>query len=236
MIAVSVWILLENDPIGQVLMGNSLVRATVNCAMILSVVVFLVGLLGCFAAIRQKQFLLSFFFMAVGFIFILQLLCLIVVFANRAKLQKKAFHDQLYEAYENKTPGPQPAVQLKGNEGNSEVTPKDHWKSVMVEFECCGVDGLEDLKNTTLEETDSSDPSVKEHICCTVMQVEKEKEVCKTFNKEHNVAKDFQLVGCYEKVLSDYETYPFLAAALFIVVLTVEVSAMFLAVMLYREI
>ncbi|XP_054631923.1 tetraspanin-18-like [Dunckerocampus dactyliophorus] len=83
-------------------------------------------------------------------------------------------------------------------------------------FQCCGVNGPDDLKMT------ASGVVTYPKACCSSSGGQ-----CKV--PDHTK-------GCYEKVLSVYETYPFIGAALVIVLLVVELSAMFLAVMLYREI
>ncbi|XP_054631918.1 tetraspanin-18-like isoform X2 [Dunckerocampus dactyliophorus] len=199
MIAVSVWILMENDPIGQVLMGNSMVSTSVNCVMVLSVLVFLVGILGCFGAIREKQFTLSLFFMAVSLIYVLQLLGLILVFVNRVTLQKESLTEQLRLAY---VPSNKNALQLSPGQTNDQSLPetsKDHWKKVMAEFGCCGVNGMEDFKNETYRDD-----------CCNTLE---------------NPSP--ALTSCEAFDLADPETHKG-----FMLVL----SAMFLAVMLYREI
>ncbi|XP_054631921.1 tetraspanin-18-like isoform X5 [Dunckerocampus dactyliophorus] len=167
------------------------------------------------------------FFMAVSLIYVLQLLGLILVFVNRVTLQKESLTEQLRLAY---VPSNKNALQLSPGQTNDQSLPetsKDHWKKVMAEFGCCGVNGMEDFKNETY----------RDDCCNTLENPSPALTSCEAFDlADPETHKGFMLVGCYEKVLSVYETYPFIGAALVIVLLVVELSAMFLAVMLYREI
>nr|XP_057943324.1 tetraspanin-18-like [Doryrhamphus excisus]XP_057943325.1 tetraspanin-18-like [Doryrhamphus excisus] len=229
LIIVTVWIFLENDEIGKVVMVNSTVRSSVSCGLFLGIVLFLVGLVGCFGALRQKQFLLSLFFMAIIVIYVMQLLGLLLFFVNRTKLQKEAFKAQMYAAYsgassEASSAEENPAAQ-KTSDSDSNPTPLSHWDGLMLAFKCCGVFGPEDVKTGNLSEVPKQ--------CCEEL-ADDVKTNCQDGNLV-DIVFPSTIVGCYDKVLSDYEAYPYWIGAMVILLLTIELLAMFLAVMLYRE-
>lgn len=103
--------------------------------IIVGVIVFVIGFLGCCGAIRENYCMVSTFAVLLGIIFILEIVAGALGFAYRKKVENHV-NDSLKDAvskYDNKD---QPGA-------------KDLLDWSQQRFDCCGIDGASDYTNTT---------------------------------------------------------------------------------------
>ncbi|KAL8169657.1 UNVERIFIED_CONTAM: Tetraspanin-18 [Gekko kuhli] len=109
------------------------------------------------------------------------------------------------------------------------------WNSVMITFGCCGVNGPEDFKSAPRFQLLYSHDAFPEVCCRREIQsrngVFVSKENC-LMGKEMYQNRQ----GCYTVILNSFETYVYLAGALAIGVLAIELFAMIFAMCLFRGI
>uniref|UniRef100_A0A3B1IM86 Tetraspanin n=1 Tax=Astyanax mexicanus TaxID=7994 RepID=A0A3B1IM86_ASTMX len=103
------------------------------------------------------------------------------------------------------------------------------WNTIMTTFECCGVNSADDFDQQSLFRRLYPSRLVPEE-CCQRNDLLMNKEEClKGIMQIRNK-------GCYSAVVDYFETYIYMAGALAIVVLTIELFAMVFAMCLFRGI
>ncbi|XP_038620580.1 tetraspanin-18 isoform X2 [Tachyglossus aculeatus] len=109
------------------------------------------------------------------------------------------------------------------------------WNSVMITFGCCGVNGPEDFKAAPVFRFLNFNEEVPEACCRREPQTRDGDFVSK---EECLLGRDpfLNKQGCYTVILNSFETYVYLAGALAIGVLTIELFAMIFAMCLFRGI
>ncbi|XP_030233963.1 tetraspanin-18 isoform X1 [Gadus morhua] len=219
LLGVGLWVLL--DPMGfrEIVAANPLLFTGVYIILALGGLLFLLGFLGCCGAIRENKCLLLFFFMLILFIFLTELAAAILAFLFREHLTREYFTRELKRHYQG--------------HNNTDVFTST-WNAIMTTFDCCGVSSPEDFEES-LFRLISPRKAVPE-ACCQrnrflgdVEHVSLEQCLSGTMAFRHNK-------GCYSAVVDYFETYIYMAGALAIVVLTIELFAMVFAMCLFRGI
>ncbi|XP_032854425.1 tetraspanin-18 isoform X3 [Tyto alba] len=109
------------------------------------------------------------------------------------------------------------------------------WNSVMITFACCGVNGPEDFEAVPHLPYSSLESTTPEACCQRELQSREgmfvNKEACLT-----GIERFQNRQGCYTVILNSFETYVYLAGALAIGVLAIELFAMIFAMCLFRGI
>uniref|UniRef100_A0A8C9P4X4 Tetraspanin n=1 Tax=Spermophilus dauricus TaxID=99837 RepID=A0A8C9P4X4_SPEDA len=100
------------------------------------------------------------------------------------------------------------------------------WNSVMITFGCCGVNGPEDFKFASIYQMLAQDREEVPEACCR-----RNREECVSGRSLF-----INTQGCYAVILNTFETYVYLAGALAIGVLAIELSVMIFAMCLFRGI
>ncbi|MEQ2176260.1 hypothetical protein XENOCAPTIV_009993, partial [Xenoophorus captivus] len=108
------------------------------------------------------------------------------------------------------------------------------WNAIMTTFDCCGVNSPEDFKDS-LFRLINQNHMVPEACCQRILQngerVYSSQEQCLSGNMMFRNNK-----GCYSAVVDYFELYIYVAGAMAIVVLTIELFAMVFAMCLFRGI
>ncbi|KAJ8271480.1 hypothetical protein COCON_G00103390 [Conger conger] len=177
------------------------------------------GFLGCCGAIRENKCLLLFFFMLILIIFLAELAAAILAFIFREHLTREYFTRELKRHYQGYN--------------NTDVFTST-WNAIMTTFDCCGVNSPEDFEDSLFRHLNPTD--MVPEACCQrnshpgdVAYISKEECLMGSMLFRHNK-------GCYSAVVDYFETYIYVAGALAIVVLTIELFAMVFAMCLFRGI
>ncbi|KAF7224193.1 tetraspanin-18B [Nothobranchius furzeri] len=220
LLGVGVWVLVDPTGFREIVAANPLLFTGIYIILGMGGMLFLLGFLGCCGAIRENKCLLLFFFMLILLIFLAELAAAILAFIFREHLTREYFTKELksyYQGYNNK----------------SDVF-SSTWNAIMTTFECCGVNGPEDFKDSVFRQMDQT--HVIPVACCK--RTSQNGEVAYT-NLEHCISGNMEFrknKGCYSAVVDYFELYIYVAGALAIVVLTVELFAMIFAMCLFRGI
>uniref|UniRef100_A0AAZ3RZF9 Tetraspanin n=1 Tax=Oncorhynchus tshawytscha TaxID=74940 RepID=A0AAZ3RZF9_ONCTS len=194
---VGVWVLV--DPMGfrEIVAANPLLFTGVYIILAMGGMLFLLGFLGCCGAIRENKCLLLFFFLLILVIFLAELAAAILAFVFREHLTREKFTRDLKRHYQG-----------HNNTGVFTST----WSALMTTFDCCGVNSPDDFEESLfrLLSPDKMVPGV----CCQGNAGDE----CLRGSMELRYNK-----GCYSAVVDYFETYIYMAGALAIVVLTIEV-------------
>jgi len=103
--------------------------------IIVGVIVFVIGFLGCCGAVRENYCMVTTFAILLGIIFILEIVAGALGFAYRKKVESQV-DDSLKDA-----------VEKYGNKDQPGAQELLDW--AQKEFECCGLNGADDYKNNT---------------------------------------------------------------------------------------
>uniref|UniRef100_A0A667Y6M8 Tetraspanin n=1 Tax=Myripristis murdjan TaxID=586833 RepID=A0A667Y6M8_9TELE len=208
LLGVGMWVLV--DPMGfrEIVAANPLLFTGVYVILAMGGMLFLLGFLGCCGAIRENKCLLLFFFMLILFIFLAELAAAILAFLFREHLTRQYFTRELKRHYQ-------------GNNNTDVFT--STWNAIMTTFECCGISSPEDFEESLFRLLNPN--KMVPEACCQrnsypgdMDYISVEQCVSGSMAFRHNK-------GCYSAMVDYFETYIYMAGALAIVVLTIEVSA-----------
>ncbi|XP_023697896.1 tetraspanin-18B isoform X1 [Paramormyrops kingsleyae] len=213
LLGVGIWVLVDPTGFREIVAANPLLFTGVYIILAMGGMLFLLGFLGCCGAIRENKCLLLFFFLLILIIFLAELAAAILAFIFREHLTREYFTKELKKHYQG--------------HNNSDVFTST-WNAIMTTFECCGVNSPEDFQ-------DSLFGLVPEACCLRNSNLGDggyiNKDGCLSGSMTYRNNK-----GCYSAVVDYFETYIYLAGALAIVVLTIELFAMVFAMCLFRGI
>uniref|UniRef100_A0A668RUA7 Tetraspanin n=2 Tax=Pseudocrenilabrinae TaxID=318546 RepID=A0A668RUA7_OREAU len=249
LLGVGVWVLVDPTGFREIVATNPLLFTGVYIILGMGGMLFLLGFLGCCGAIRENKCLLLFFFMLILLIFLAELAAAILAFIFREHLTREYFTKELkkhYQGYNNSD-----VFTSTWNAIMTTVRPPHTWQraDVMqllpthpfhqtvcgnVKFDCCGVNSPEDFKESMFRMMNQN--HVVPEACCqragqTAESAYTSQEQCLSGNMMFRNNK-----GCYSAVVDYFELYIYVAGALAIVVLTIELFAMVFAMCLFRGI
>ncbi|XP_051557808.1 tetraspanin 34a [Myxocyprinus asiaticus] len=170
----------------------------------------LVGFLGCCGAIQESRCMLLSFFIIVLIIFIVEVAAAVVLFVFQPVAQKL-----LQEL------GQQVAKSIRDNYGKDDSF-TGVWNSTMNELECCGYNNYTDFMGSPFVSTSSLYP-----------------ETCCTGNITHcdeNAADMSNAVGCFNALVSLVEENAILLAGVAIGIAALEIAAMIVSMVLYKNV
>ncbi|KAK2533115.1 Tspan18 [Columba livia] len=220
LLGVGIWVIVDPTGFREIVAANPLLFTGAYIMLAMGAMLFLLGFLGCCGAIRENKCLLLFFFMFILLIFLAELSAAILAFIFRENLTREFFTKELKKHY------------LRNN--NTDVF-SSTWNSVMITFACCGVNGPEDFEAVPHFPHSSWETATPEACCQREIQSREgmfvNKEACLT-----GIERFQNRQGCYTVILNSFETYVYLAGALAIGVLAIELFAMIFAMCLFRGI
>ncbi|XP_063802124.1 tetraspanin-18 [Pseudophryne corroboree] len=216
LLGLGIWVMVDPTGFREIIAANPLMFMGAYLVLALGAMLFLLGFLGCCGAIRENKCLLLFFFMFILVIFLAELSAAILAFLFRENLTRDAFTKDLKRHYQ----------------GNSTDVFTSTWNSVMTTFECCGVNGPEDFGDTLQFKTHVY--GVVPEACCRRSVLRRDREMLS--HTECMMGTEVNRQGCYATILNSLEPYVYVAGALAIGVLAVELFAMIFAMCLFRGI
>ncbi|NWU91918.1 TSN18 protein, partial [Upupa epops] len=220
LLGVGVWVIVDPTGFREIVAANPLLFTGAYMVLAMGAMLFLLGFLGCCGAIRENKCLLLFFFLFILVIFLAELSAAILAFIFRENLTREFFTKELKKNYQR---------------NNDTDVFSSTWNSVMITFACCGVNGPEDFEAVPYPPSSRLDQPTPE-ACC---QRELRSRQGPLVNRDACLGgtESFQnRQGCYTVILNSFETYVYLAGALAIGVLAIELFAMVFAMCLFRGI
>uniref|UniRef100_A0A3Q2ZV73 Tetraspanin n=1 Tax=Kryptolebias marmoratus TaxID=37003 RepID=A0A3Q2ZV73_KRYMA len=225
LLGVGVWVLVDPTGFREIVAANPLLFTGVYIILGMGGMLFLLGFLGCCGAIRENKCLLLFFFMLILLIFLAELAAAILAFIFREHVSAHAGfsacnsddHRSLHKY----------ALSNKNIFFFSPVLSS-------FQFDCCGVNSPEDFKDSLFRLINQN--HVVPEACC--QRASQSGELVYT-SQEHCLSGNMMFrnnKGCYSAVVDYFELYIYVAGALAIVVLTIELFAMVFAMCLFRGI
>ncbi|XP_076157656.1 tetraspanin-18B [Alosa pseudoharengus] len=214
LLGVGVWVLVDPTGFREIVAANPLLFTGVYIILAMGGMLFLLGFLGCCGAIRENKCLLLFFFLLILIIFLAELAAAILAFVFRENLTREYFTRELKKHYQGYN--------------NTDVFTST-WNAIMNTFECCGVNSPEDFEDSLFRVLHQNDMVPK--ACCRRITHPGEEQECLMGSMMFRYNK-----GCYSAVVDYFEMYIYVAGALTIVVLTIELFAMVFAMCLFRGI
>nr|AYM45136.1 ATP-binding cassette subfamily A member 1-like protein [Carassius auratus] len=219
LIGVGVWVVVDPTGFREIVAANPLLFTGVYIILAMGGMLFLLGFLGCCGAIRENKCLLLFFFMLILIIFLAELAAAILAFIFREHLTREHFTKELKMHYQGYN--------------NTDVFTST-WNAIMNTFDCCGVNSPEDFEESFFRLINRGE--VVPEACCRRNNHVGEagftnREECLSGSMLFRNNK-----GCYSAVVDYFELYIYVAGALAIVVLTIELFAMVFAMCLFRGI
>ncbi|XP_061630808.1 tetraspanin-18B-like isoform X3 [Phyllopteryx taeniolatus] len=217
LLCVALLVLLGTKALYEFLMVHSVLSITVFAVLAIGAMLFILGFLGCFGAIRENRCLLFFFFLLIFLLFVAELSAGVWGYVHRDQLTMESFQKDLQKKY-------------KGHDPSDKFTTM--WNEWMRRHKCCGVEGPKDFeKNVFIKDKNHKVPKS----CCLLSKAGSSggDEAFKKCLEEADEAY-VQQQGCHEVAFAAYEAYIYLGLALAVLVLTFELFAMFVAVCLFR--
>ncbi|XP_051822155.1 tetraspanin-18 [Antechinus flavipes] len=221
LLGIGIWVMVDPTGFREIVAANPLLFTGAYILLAMGALLFLLGFLGCCGAIRENKCLLLFFFLFILLIFLAELSAAILAFIFRENLTREFFTKELTKHYQG------------SNETDVfSVT----WNSVMITFGCCGVNGPEDFKSAPVYRFLNFNGDEVPEACCRREPQSRDgvlvnREEC-LLGRDRSLNKQ----GCYTVILNSFETYVYLAGALAIGVLAIELFAMIFAMCLFRGI
>ncbi|XP_036390388.1 tetraspanin-18-like isoform X1 [Megalops cyprinoides] len=219
LLGVGIWVLVDPTGFREIVAANPLLFTGAYVILAMGGMLFLLGFLGCCGAIRENKCLLLFFFMLILIIFLAELAAAILAFIFREHLTREYFTKELKRHYQGYN--------------NTDVFTST-WNAIMTTFDCCGVNSPEDFDESLFRHINPND--MVPEACCQrnshlgdMDYISREECLMGSMLFRNNK-------GCYSAVVDYFETYIYLAGALAIVVLTIELFAMVFAMCLFRGI
>ncbi|MBN3306719.1 TSN18 protein, partial [Amia calva] len=219
LLGVGIWVLVDPTGFREIVAANPLLFTGAYIILAMGGLLFLLGFLGCCGAIRENKCLLLFFFMLILIIFLAELAAAILAFIFREHLTREYFTKELKMHYQGYN--------------NTDVF-TGTWNAIMTTFDCCGVNNPDDFEESLFKLLNPDD--MVPEVCCKRNNhpgdgtyISREECLMGSMLFRNNK-------GCYSAVVDYFETYIYLAGALAIVVLTIELFAMVFAMCLFRGI
>ncbi|MBN3290271.1 TSN18 protein, partial [Polypterus senegalus] len=218
LLGIGIWVLVDPTGFWEIVAANPLIFTGAYIILAMGSLLFLLGFLGCYGAVREKKCLLLFFFMLILIIFLAELAAGILAFIFRENLTREHFTQELRSHYQR---------------SNDTDVFTATWNAVMSTFDCCGVNSADDFEDSIFQQINTD---LVPEACCKKTPNSQgahylSRERCSMGMMEYRNTK-----GCYSTVVEYFETYIYLAGGLTILVLTIELFAMVFAMCLFRGI
>uniref|UniRef100_UPI00398F5585 tetraspanin-18B-like n=1 Tax=Pristiophorus japonicus TaxID=55135 RepID=UPI00398F5585 len=218
LLAVGIWVTTNPNGFKNIVTANPLIYTGAYIILTVGVILFFLGFLGCWGAIRESKQLLMTFLLLILIIFILELVAAVLALVFRKQIRKDYFLKEL---------------QMKYKGDNSTDAFSKTWTTIMTDFSCCGVNGPRDFgQNSTFHALFPN--MLLPETCCkrnsTILAVV-------FLDKNRCLQGDAGYInnkGCFSMIAENFQNYIHLVGAFSIIVLLIELGAMALAIFVYR--
>ncbi|XP_061422613.1 tetraspanin-18-like isoform X1 [Lethenteron reissneri] len=220
LVAVGVWAVADPGGVAEVVSSHHpLLLRSVHVILAVGAVFLLLGLLGCCGALCESRRTLTFFFILLLIIFMVELVTAIVAFVFREQLNEDYFALELKMRYQG---------------DNATDVFSRFWNSAMKTFGCCGVRGPSDFWEGTLFWQLSSGKIIPEACCKGDIHAESEATMdrlrCLLGDPRHRNEQ-----GCYTKIMQSLHNYILTVGGVVIGLLLIQLLAMSFTLCLFRR-
>ncbi|XP_060694376.1 tetraspanin-18-like [Hemiscyllium ocellatum] len=219
LLAAVLLLLLYPSAIRHIVSINTVVFAGTVYIIVLSVVLLILGILGSVAAYRESRGLLMLFFMLILVVFMAELGAAISALLFKYQLTKEYFEDDLINYY-------------TGDNQTSTYTASTN--SIMISFECCGVNGPKDFLHT-LEFVILNPFHEVPEACCKRDKLTADRAIINTHECFAGTVDFINNKGCFDLISEKVEYYLYGLGALNIWILIIEIFVMIFAIWLYQR-
>ncbi|XP_072447957.1 tetraspanin-18B-like [Chiloscyllium punctatum] len=219
LLAAVLLLLLYPSAIRHIVSINTVFFAGTVYVIVLSVVLLILGILGSVAAYRESRGLLMLFFMLILVVFMAELGAAISALLFKYQLTKEYFEDDLINYY-------------TGDNQTSTYTANSN--SIMIFFECCGVNGPKDFLHT-LEFVILNPFHEVPEACCKRDKLTADRAIINTQECFAGTVEFINNKGCFDLISEQVEYYLYGLGALNIWILIIEIFVMIFAIWLYQR-
>nr|XP_032815840.1 tetraspanin-18 isoform X2 [Petromyzon marinus] len=220
LVTVGVWAVADPGGVAEVVSSHHpLLLRSVHVILAVGAVFLLLGLLGCCGALCESRRTLTFFFILLLIIFMVELVTAIVAFVFREQLNEDYFALELKMRYQG---------------DNATDVFSRFWNSAMKTFGCCGVRGPSDFWEGTLFWQLSSGKIIPEACCKGDIHEESQATMdrlrCLLGDPRHRNEQ-----GCYTKIMQSLHNYILTVGGVVIGLLLIQLLAMSFTLCLFRR-
>ncbi|GCB66232.1 hypothetical protein scyTo_0007843, partial [Scyliorhinus torazame] len=206
LLGVGIWVTTNPNGFKNIVTANPLIYTGAYIILSVGVILFFLGFLGCWGAIRESKQLLMTFLLLILIIFILELVAAVLALVFRKQIRKDYFLKEL---------------QMKYKGDNSTDTFSKTWNAIMMDFSCCGVIGPRDFgQNSTFHKLFPN--ILLPEACCqknSISLVFLDKNRCLQGDADYINNK-----GCFSMIAENFRNYVHLIGAFSIIVLLIEIE------------
>ncbi|XP_069751556.1 tetraspanin-18-like [Narcine bancroftii] len=211
-------LLYATGPGGLTSISNVILIGTIY-AIALSAVLLVLGILGGIAAFRESRCLLMLCFLLILLMCMVELAAGVAAFLHRNQLTKKYFEENLTKYY-------------TGDNGTNAYTKGSN--SIMIKFECCGINGPDDflhIINFVLFNPTHDVPEA----CCKRRTATKDGDILDVMKCISSERKFINTQGCFDLLGPRFELILYLTGGLSIWILIIEICVMIFAIWLFQR-
>ncbi|XP_061219083.1 tetraspanin-18-like isoform X1 [Neopsephotus bourkii] len=217
LVAVGLWVAVDPSGFQHIVAANGVLSAGAFLLLAVGTALALLGFLGCCGALRRSRALLLVFFILVSLVFVTQLVGAVLFLLHWKQMQPELLLSELRRSY-------------RGDEG-AEVF-STAWNTLMVTFSCCGVLGPEDFGNgSCFQELHPGMPWPR--VCCTRDGLLQAGELLGWEQCQDRSPGYIHAQGCFTAFGRALQQFLSLPGICSLVVLGIEIFAMFFAFCLY---
>ncbi|XP_030076449.1 tetraspanin-18-like [Microcaecilia unicolor] len=217
LLGVGVWVVVDPDGFQSIVTSNPLLNTGAFILLIAGIFLSLLGFLGCYGALRENKMLLMAFFVLILILFMAELVGAILALTYNKKINREFYLSELQMHY-------------KGDNASDAFSKS--WNTIMIAFSCCGVSGAEDFGNaSSFHEIYPSTPWPD--ACCRRDYSMLSRKILDRERCIHGEAGYLNNQGCFSTIAKTLKKYISVTAAVGLVVLGIEMFAMFFALCLY---
>ncbi|XP_032898312.1 tetraspanin-18 isoform X2 [Amblyraja radiata] len=218
LLGVGIWVTTNPNGFKNIVAANPLIYTGAYIILSVGVILFFLGFLGCWGAIRESKQLLMTFLLLILIIFILELVAAVLALVFRKQIQKDYFLKEL---------------QMKYKGDNSTDAFSKTWNVIMMDFSCCGVNGPRDFgQNSTFHWLFPN--RLLPESCCKRNRASPLEHILDKSKCVQGDAGYINNKGCFSMIAENFRSYVHLIGAFSIIVLLIELCAMGFAIFIYR--
>ncbi|XP_075469209.1 tetraspanin-18-like [Ascaphus truei] len=217
LLGIGIWVVADPDGFQSIVISSPLLSTAGYILLIVGLALSLLGFLGCFGAIRENKPLLLLFFVLILLFFTVELVGVILALTYQKMIREEHFLTELQQYY-------------KGDNSTEVLT--QSWNTIMIALSCCGISGVSDFGNRS-HFHDMYPSAPWPDACCQRDDPVLSGNILDREKCMQNTPGFTNTQGCFITIARSLKKYISITGAVGLVVLGIEMFAMFLALCLY---